>query len=71
MVDNIKTDDEREKFERWWEIAQHNGKPPRLGWAHWREGDGYSSTEEDDSTQREWEAFQAGWQARAAQEDKK
>lgn len=32
---------QREKFEAWWERAQHNGNPPRFGWSHWRDGEGY------------------------------
>lgn len=46
---------QREKFEVWWERTQHNGNPPRFGWAHWREGDGYNNEDFD----MQYEAFKA------------
>lgn len=44
----------REKFEAWWEENQHNGNPPRFGWDHYRDGEGYS----DDEFQALWEVWQ-------------
>lgn len=52
----------RELFQKWWQDKYHNGNPPRFGWAHWRDGEGYS--EDDDELQGLWEAFQAAWTAR-------
>ncbi|HDG7973155.1 hypothetical protein [Klebsiella pneumoniae] len=49
---------QREKFEAWWERIQHNGNPPRFGWAHWRAGDGYV-TDNEIEFQPMWEAWQA------------
>ncbi|HDS8977625.1 TPA: hypothetical protein QHR34_002834 [Raoultella ornithinolytica] len=49
---------QREKFEAWWERAQHNGNPPRFGWACWRAGDGYV-TDKEIEFQPMWEAWKA------------
>ncbi len=53
---------ERKNFERWWEIRNHNGKPPRFGWDYYRDGEGYS----DDEFQTLWEV----WQVAIASKDK-
>ncbi len=49
---------ERQQFEQWWETAMHNGYPPRFGWEHWRDGDGYR--DDDGEFQGLWQAWQAG-----------
>ncbi len=48
---------ERQQFEQWWETAMHNGYPPRFGWEHWRDGDGYR--DDDCEFQGLWQAWQA------------
>ncbi|RTF47803.1 hypothetical protein [Serratia marcescens] len=48
---------ERLQFEQWWETAMHNGYPPRFGWEHWRDGDGYR--DDDGEFQGLWQAWQA------------
>ncbi|HFD2060268.1 TPA: DUF551 domain-containing protein [Serratia marcescens] len=48
---------ERQQFEKWWETAMHNGYPPRFGWEHWRDGDGYR--DDDGEFQGLWQAWQA------------
>ncbi|HEJ8096839.1 TPA: hypothetical protein SMI77_004887 [Serratia marcescens] len=48
---------ERQQFEQWWETAMHNGYPPRFGWEHWRDGDGYR--DDDGEFQGLWQAWQA------------
>lgn len=53
----------RELFQKWWQDKYHNGNPPRFGWVHWRDGEGYSVTEDDSVFQDLWEAFQAAWTA--------
>lgn len=49
----------REQFEAWWEINYHNGKPPRFGWAAWRDGDGYKIDDDDSELDGMWNAWQA------------
>ncbi|MBL5821803.1 hypothetical protein JBO39_11310 [Serratia marcescens] len=49
---------ERQQFEQWWETAMHNGYPPRFGWEHWRDCDGYR--DDDGEFQGLWQAWQAG-----------
>lgn len=49
---------DRQQFEQWWETAMHNGYPPRFGWEHWRDGDGYR--DDDGEFQGLWQAWQAG-----------
>lgn len=49
----------REKFEQWWEINYHNGNPPRFGWEHWRDGDGYQIDDDESELDGMWEAWQA------------
>lgn len=48
---------ERQQFEQWWETTMHNGYPPRFGWEHWRDGDGYR--DDDGEFQGLWQAWQA------------
>lgn len=48
---------ERQQFEKWWETAMHNRYPPRFGWEHWRDGDGYR--DDDGEFQGLWQAWQA------------
>ena len=48
---------ERQQYEQWWETAMHNGYPPRFGWEHWRDGDGYR--DDDGEFQGLWQAWQA------------
>ena len=50
---------QREKFEAWWERAQHNGNPPRFGWSHWRDGEGYKVDDDDSELEGMWEAWKA------------
>ena len=50
---------QREKFESWWERTQHNGNPPRFGWAQWREGDGYKVDDDESELAGMWEAWKA------------
>lgn len=47
---------ERQQFEQWWETAMHNGYPPRFGWEHWRDGDGYR--DDDGEFHGLWQAWQ-------------
>lgn len=49
----------RSEFERWWELKYHNGNPPRFGWEHWRDDDGYHDIEFNGM----WDAWQASRQA--------
>ncbi|WP_339026127.1 hypothetical protein [Leclercia pneumoniae] len=49
----------REEFEQWWEINYHNGNPPRFGWEHWRDGDGYQIEDDESELDGMWEAWQA------------
>lgn len=53
----------RKAFERWWELKYHNGNPPRFGWEHWRNGDGYQSDDDDSELDGLWSAWQASRQA--------
>lgn len=53
----------REKFEAWWEINYHNGKPPRFGWAAWRDGDGYKIDDDESELDGMWNAWQAATNA--------
>lgn len=48
---------ERQQFEQWWETAMHNGYPPRFGWEHWRDGEGYR--DDDGEFQGLWLAWLA------------
>ncbi|CAI0805596.1 Uncharacterised protein [Serratia entomophila] len=48
---------ERQQFEQWWEATMHNGYPPRFGWEHWRDGDGYR--DDDGEFQGLWQAWRA------------
>ncbi|MFO3905818.1 hypothetical protein AAHD62_15005 [Enterobacter hormaechei] len=57
----------REKFERWWEVNYHNGKPPRFGWDAWREEGGYKIDDDEPELDGMWNAWQA---ATSAIEDK-
>ncbi|WP_237186660.1 hypothetical protein [Raoultella ornithinolytica] len=50
---------QREKFEAWWERTQHNGNPPRFGWAHWRDGEGYKVDDDESELDGMWEAWKA------------
>lgn len=50
---------QREKFEAWWERTQHNGNPPRFGWSHWRDGEGYKVDDDDPELDGMWEAWKA------------
>ncbi|HGN9184371.1 hypothetical protein [Klebsiella quasipneumoniae] len=50
---------QREKFEAWWERTQHNGNPPRFGWSHWRDGEGYKVDDDDSELDGMWEAWKA------------
>ena len=56
----------REKFEAWWEINYHNGKPPRFGWAAWRDGDGYKIDDDESELDGMWNAWQAATNAMEA-----
>ncbi len=47
----------REKFERWWEVNYHNGNPPRFGWDHWRDGDGYKTDDGESELDGMWQAW--------------
>ncbi|HID7392805.1 TPA: hypothetical protein ACXHUI_005623 [Klebsiella pneumoniae] len=49
----------REKFEAWWERTQHNGNPPRFGWSHWRDGEGYKVDDDDPEIEGMWSAWKA------------
>jgi|GEM_PF-1031417 len=53
----------REQFEAWWEINYHNGKPPRFGWAAWRDGDGYKIDDDESELDGMWNAWQAATNA--------
>ncbi len=59
---------DREQFESWWERAHNNGNPPRLGWQHWRIGDGYLVDDDDEEFQWRWEAWQASREALKAEQ---
>ncbi|HGD3793506.1 TPA: hypothetical protein ACI4K3_002307 [Klebsiella pneumoniae] len=50
---------QREKFEAWWERTQHNGNPPRFGWSHWRDGEGYKVDDDDSELEGMWSAWKA------------
>ncbi|HGS7286699.1 TPA: ead/Ea22-like family protein [Klebsiella pneumoniae] len=50
---------QREKFEAWWERTQHNGNPPRFGWSHWRDGEGYKIDDDDSELDGMWSAWKA------------
>lgn len=50
---------QREKFEAWWERAQHNGNPPRFGWSHWRDGESYKVADDDSELDGMWSAWKA------------
>lgn len=50
---------QREKFEAWWERAQHNGNPPRFGWECWRDGEGYKVDDDESELDGMWEAWKA------------
>lgn len=54
----------RENFEQWWEINYHNGNPPRFGWEHWRDGDGYQIDDDESEQDGMWEAWQAAHSSR-------
>lgn len=56
----------REQFEAWWEINYHNGKPPRFGWAAWRDGDGYKIDDDESELDGMWNAWQAATNAMEA-----
>lgn len=49
----------REKFEAWWERTQHNGNPPRFGWSHWRDGEGYKVDDDNSELDGMWSAWKA------------
>lgn len=59
MTNDITEMAQREKFEAWWERAQHNGNPPRFGWSHWRDGEGYKVDDDDSELEGMWEAWKA------------
>lgn len=50
---------QREKFEAWWERTRHNGNPPRFGWSHWRDGEGYKVDDDDSELDGMWSAWKA------------
>lgn len=50
---------QREKFEAWWELTQHNGNPPRFGWSHWRDGEGYKVDDDNSELDGMWSAWKA------------
>ena len=50
---------QREKFEAWWERAQHNGNPPRFGWEYWRDGEGYKVDDDESELDGMWSAWKA------------
>lgn len=50
---------QREKFEAWWERTQHNGNPPRFGWSHWRDGEGYKVDDDGSELDGMWSAWKA------------
>lgn len=50
---------QRVKFEAWWERTQHNGNPPRFGWSHWRDGEGYKVDDDDSELDGMWSAWKA------------
>ncbi|HBQ0910851.1 TPA: hypothetical protein L7J85_005379, partial [Klebsiella pneumoniae] len=50
---------QREKFEAWWERTQHNGNPPRFGWSHWRDGEGYKVDDDNSELDGMWSAWKA------------
>ncbi|MFK8477872.1 hypothetical protein [Enterobacter kobei] len=58
-MSNIDKQALREKFERWWEVNYHNGNPPRFGWEHWRDGDGYQIDDDESELDCMWESWQA------------
>jgi len=60
----------REKFERWWEVNYHNGNPPRFGWEHWRDGDGYQIDDDESEIDGMWEAWQAAHSSKLEAKDK-
>nr|WP_318375402.1 hypothetical protein [Enterobacter sp.] len=49
----------REKFEAWWQDNYHNGNPPRFGWEHWRDGNGYKIDDDESELDGMWEAWKA------------
>jgi hypothetical protein len=58
-MSNIDKQSLREKFEAWWEVNYHNGNPPRFGWEHWRDGDGYKIEDDESELGGMWESWQA------------
>ncbi|WP_449557306.1 hypothetical protein [Huaxiibacter chinensis] len=58
-MSNIDKQALREKFEAWWEVNYHNGNPPRFGWEHWRDGDGYKIDDDESELDGMWESWQA------------
>lgn len=58
-MSNIDKQALREKFEAWWEVNYHNGNPPRFGWEHWRDGDGYKFDDDESELDGMWESWQA------------
>jgi hypothetical protein len=58
-MSNIDKQALREKFEAWWEVNYHNGNPPRFGWEHWRDGDGYKVDDDESELDGMWESWQA------------
>jgi len=61
----------REEFEQWWEINYHNGTPPRFGWEHWRDGDGYQIDDDESELDGMWEAWQAAHSSRLEAAEKR
>ncbi len=59
MVTDITELAQREKFEAWWERTQHNGNPPRFGWSHWRDGEGYKVDDDDSELDGMWKVWKA------------
>lgn len=59
MTTDITVLAQREKFEAWWERTQHNGNPPRFGWSHWRDGEGYKVDDDDSELEGMWAAWKA------------
>ncbi|EMJ8526662.1 hypothetical protein RFH74_004523 [Klebsiella aerogenes] len=59
MVTDITELAQREKFEAWWERSQHNGNPPRFGWSHWRDGEGYKVDDDDSELDGMWKVWKA------------
>ena len=69
-MSNIDKQALREKFERWWEVNYHKGNPPRFGWEHWRDGDGYQIDDDESELDGMWGAWQAAHSSKLEAKDK-